>query len=116
MIRSAENSLRSLKVDVIDILQLHGISTEGEVTDGRAREALQKLIDQGRSASRGSPPTAPGGRAAGRPKARFYKTVWWRTTSAPTRASPRRSGAPWHERGLSNTIRSVAESGVGVIG
>ena len=27
---------RALKVDVIDILQLHGISTEGEVTDERA--------------------------------------------------------------------------------
>jgi aryl-alcohol dehydrogenase-like predicted oxidoreductase len=41
MIRSAENSIRSLKVDVIDLLQLHGISTEAEVTDERAREALR---------------------------------------------------------------------------
>ncbi len=49
MIRSkTENSLRSLKVDVIDILQIHGIHTEGEVTDERALEALHKLIDQGK--------------------------------------------------------------------
>ncbi len=48
MIRSAENSLRSLKADVIDVLQLHGISTEAEVTDERAREAIRKLIDQGK--------------------------------------------------------------------
>lgn len=48
MIRSVENSLRSLKTDVVDVMQLHGIATEGEVLDGRAREALSKLIEQGK--------------------------------------------------------------------
>ena len=33
MIRSVETSLRSLKTDVIDIMQLHGIRSEGEVTN-----------------------------------------------------------------------------------
>jgi len=48
MNRSVENSLRSLNVDMIDVMQLHGVSSEGEVADGRAREALQKLMDQGK--------------------------------------------------------------------
>src|SRR4030066_2096363 len=48
MIRSVESSLRSLKTDVIDILQLHGIRSEEEGTDGYARGALQKLLDQGK--------------------------------------------------------------------
>src|SRR4030066_1450173 len=48
MIRSVETSLRSLKTDVIDIMQLHGISSEEEVTYGYAREALGKLLEQGK--------------------------------------------------------------------
>jgi aryl-alcohol dehydrogenase-like predicted oxidoreductase len=103
MIRSAENSLRSLKVDVIDILQLHGIRTEDEVTDGRAREALQKLIEQGKVRAAGV--TTHGGQETvlrAVEKHGFYKTVLV--------AYNFRSGTA-----LSDTIRSVAESGVGVI-
>jgi hypothetical protein len=104
MIRSAENSLRSLEVDVIDILQLHGISSEGEVTDGRAREALQKLIDQGKVRFAGVT-THSGQEAVLRAvqKHGFYKTV--------AVAYNFRSDA-----GLTNTIRDVGESGVGIIG
>jgi aryl-alcohol dehydrogenase-like predicted oxidoreductase len=118
MIRSAENSLRSLKVDVIDILQLHGISTEGEVTDGRAREALQKLIDQGKVRVAGVT-THSGQEAVLRAvqKHGFYKTVLvaynFRSDTGVTATV--RSALGMSE-GLSNTIRSVAESGVGVIG
>lgn len=48
MMQSVEKSLKSLQTDVIDIMQLHGISTEREVTDGYAREALQNLLGQGK--------------------------------------------------------------------
>ena len=76
MIRSAENSLRSLKVDVIDLLQLHGINTEAEVTDERAREALRKLIDQGKIRAAGVT-THSGQETVLRAVAKhgFYKTV-----------------------------------------
>jgi len=76
MILSAENSLRSLKTDVIDLLQLHNLSTEAEVTDGQALEAFRKLIDQGKVRAVGV--TTHSGqeivlRAVA--KHRFYKTV-----------------------------------------
>lgn len=118
MILSAENSLRSLKVDVIDILQLHGISTEGEVTDGRAREALQKLIDQGKVRVAGVT-THSGQETVLRAvqKHGFYKTVLvaynFRSDAGVTAAV---KGALGLSEGLSNTIRSVGESGVGIIG
>ncbi|HWS15542.1 MAG TPA: aldo/keto reductase, partial [Candidatus Methylomirabilis sp.] len=118
MIRSAENSLRSLKVDVIDILQLHGISTEGEVTDGRAREALQKLIDQGKVRVAGVT-THSGQETVLRAvqKHGFYKTVLvaynFRSDKGVTATV---KGALGLSEGLSNTIRSVGESGVGIIG
>jgi predicted aldo/keto reductase-like oxidoreductase len=48
MIRSAENSLRSLGTDVIDVLQLHGVSGEGEILSGPAREAMEKLVKDGK--------------------------------------------------------------------
>jgi len=118
MIRSAENSLRSLKVDVIDILQLHGISTEGEVTDGRAREALQKLIDQGKVRVAGVT-THSGQETVLRAvrKHGFYKTVLvaynFRSDTGVTATV---KGALGLSEGLSNTIRSVGESGVGIIG
>jgi len=118
MIRSAENSLRSLKVDVIDILQLHGISTEGEVTDGRAREALQKLIDQGKVRVAGVT-THSGQETVLRAvqKHGFYKTVLvaynFRSDTGVTATVKSALGL---SEGLSNTIRSVGESGVGIIG
>jgi hypothetical protein len=118
MIRSAENSLRSLQVDVIDILQLHGISSEGEVTDGRAREALQKLIDQGKVRFPGVT-THSGQEAVLRAvqKHGFYKTVAvaynFRSDSGITATV---KGALGLSQGLSNTIRDVGESGVGIIG
>ena len=118
MVRSAENSLRSLKVDVIDILQLHGIRSEGEVTDGRAREAFQKLIDQGKVRVAGV--TTHSGQEAVLHAVRkhgFYKTVLvaynFRSDSGVT---ARVKGALGLSEGLSNTIRSVGESGVGIIG
>jgi aryl-alcohol dehydrogenase-like predicted oxidoreductase len=118
MIRSAENSLRSLKVDVIDLLQLHGISTEGEVTDGRAREALQKLIEQGKVRAAGVT-THSGQETVLRAvrKHGFYKTVLvaynFRSDTGVTAAV---KGALGLSEGLSNTIRSVGESGIGIIG
>jgi aryl-alcohol dehydrogenase-like predicted oxidoreductase len=118
MIRSAENSLRSLQVDVIDILQLHGIGSEGEVTDGRAREALQKLIDQGKVRFAGVT-THSGQEAVLRAvqKHGFYKTVAvaynFRSDSGITATV---KGALGLSQGLSNTIRDVGESGVGIIG
>jgi len=118
MIKSAENSLRSLKVDVIDILQLHGISSEGEVTDGRAREALQKLIDQGKVRVAGVT-THSGQEAVLRAvqKHGFYKTVLvaynFRSDSGVT---AKVKGALGMSEGISNVIRSVGESGVGIIG
>ncbi len=117
MVRSAENSLRSLKVDVIDILQLHGIRSEDEVTDGYAREALQKLIDQGKVRVAGVT-THSGQEAVLRAVARhgFYKTVLvaynFRSDSGVT-AMVR--GALGLAEGLSDTIREVAGSGIGVI-
>ena len=117
MIRSAENSLRSLKVDVIDLLQLHGISTEGEVTDERAREALRKLIDQGKVRAAGVT-THSGQEAVLRAVAKdgFYKTVlvaYNFRSDAGVAATVK--GALGLSEGLSNTIRAVANSGIGVI-
>ena len=117
MIRSAENSLRSLKVDVIDVLQLHGISTEGEVTDGRAREALRKLIDQGKVRAAGVT-THSGQETVLRAVAThgFYKTVLVAYNfRSDTGVAATVKGALGLSQGLSNTIRAVAESGVGVI-
>lgn len=117
MIRSAENSLRSLKVDVIDILQLHGISTEGEVVDGRAREALQRLIDRGKVRVAGVT-THSGQETVLRAvrKHGFYKTALvaynFRSDTGVTSAV---KGALGLSEGLSNTIRSVAADGVGII-
>ena len=117
MIRSAENSLRSLKVDVIDVLQLHGISTEAEVTDGRAREALRKLIDQGKVRAAGVT-THSGQETVLRAVAKdgFYKTVLvaynFRSDTGVTATVKEALGM---SQGLSNTIRAVADSGIGVI-
>jgi uncharacterized protein len=117
MILSAENSLRSLKVDVIDILQLHGISTEAEVTDERAREAFRKLIDQGKVRAVGVT-THSGQETVLRAVAKhgFYKTVLAAYSfRSDTGIVATKKGALEMSRGLSNTIREVAESGIGVI-
>jgi uncharacterized protein len=117
MIRSAENSLRSLKVDVIDILQLHGISTEDEVTDGRALEALRKLIDQGKVRAAGVT-THSGQETVLRAVAKhgFYKTVLVAYNfRSDTGVAATVKEALGMSQGLSNTIRAVAESGIGVI-
>ena len=117
MILSAENSLRSLKTDVIDLLQLHNLTTEAEVTDGRAREALRKLIDQGKVRAAGV--TTHGGqetvlRAVA--KHGFYKTVLvaynFRSDTGVAATVKEALGL---SEGLSNTIRSVAASGTGII-
>lgn len=118
MIRSCENSLRSLRVDVIDILQLHGIRSEEEVTDGRAREALQKLIDQGKVRVPGVT-THSGQEEVLRAvqKHGFYQTVLvaynFRSDTGVTATV---KGALGLSEGLSNVIRAVGESGVGIIG
>ncbi|MGZ9137933.1 MAG: aldo/keto reductase, partial [Candidatus Deferrimicrobiaceae bacterium] len=117
MIRSAENSLRSLKVDVIDLLQLHGISTEAEVTDGRAREALRKLIDQGKVRAAGVT-THSGQETVLRAvqKDGFYKTVLVAYNfRSDTGVAATVKEALGMSQGLSNTIRAVAASGIGVI-
>jgi len=117
MIRSTENSLRSLKVDVIDVLQLHGIRTEAEVTDGRAHEALRKLIDQGKVRAAGVT-THSGQETVLRAvqKHGFYKTVLVAYNfRSDTGVAATVAGALGLSEGISNTIRAVAESGIGVI-
>ncbi|MGE5284012.1 MAG: aldo/keto reductase [Actinomycetota bacterium] len=117
MIRSAENSLRSLKVDVIDVLQLHGISTEAEVTDERAREALRTLIDQGKIRAAGVT-THRGQETVLRAVAThgFYKTVLVAYNfRSDTGVAATLKGALGMSEGLSNAIRAVAASGIGVI-
>jgi len=104
MIRSMENSLRSLRTDRIDIMQLHGISAEAHVTDGYAREALQKFLDQGKIRFPGV--TTHGGqeevlRAVIRHG--FYRT-------ALVAYNFRSAGS------LSETIREAGAAGIGVIG
>jgi len=117
MIRSAENSLRSLKVDVIDLLQLHGISTEAEVVDERAREALRKLIDQGKVRAAGVT-THSGQETVLRAveKHGFYKTVLVAYNfRSDTGVAATVKEALGMSQGLSNTIRAVAASGIGLI-
>ncbi|MHB1024823.1 MAG: aldo/keto reductase [Desulfobacteria bacterium] len=117
MILSAENSLRSLKTDVIDLLQLHNLTTEAEVTDGRAREALRKLIDQGKVRAAGVT-THSGQETVLRAVAKhgFYKTVLvaynFRSDTGVAATVKEALGL---SEGLSNTIRSVAASGTGII-
>jgi aryl-alcohol dehydrogenase-like predicted oxidoreductase len=117
MILSAENSLRSLKTDVIDLLQLHNLSTEAEVTDERAREAFQKLIDQGKVRAAGVT-THSGQEAVLRAveKHGFYKTVLvGYNFRSDTGVAATVKEALGMSQGLSNTIRAVAASGIGVI-
>ena len=117
MIRSVENSLRSLNVERIDIMQLHGISSEEEVTDGRAREALQKLMDQGKIHVPGV--TTHRGQATvlrAVQKHGFYKTVLvaynFRSDTGIKTSIKTALGLG---EGLSAAIADVAASGIGII-
>jgi predicted aldo/keto reductase-like oxidoreductase len=117
MIRSVENSLKSLNTDVIDIMQLHGISTEGEVTDGNAREALQKLIDQGKIRVAGVT-THSGQERVLRAvmKHGFYKTVavaYNFRSDEGLKAALRKAFTGG--TGISAAIRDAGAAGIGVI-
>ena len=117
MIRSVENSLRSLNTDVVDVMQIHGISTEAEVVNDNAREALRKLIDQGKVRVAGVT-THSGQEAVLRAvmKHGFYKTVLvaynFRTDMGLKATIKKALGAG---PGLSAAIRDAGASGVGVI-
>lgn len=116
MIRSAENSLRSLGTDVIDILQLHGISSEDEVTDGSAREALRKLIDQGKVRAAGV--TTHSGQAEvlrAVQKHGFYQTVLVAYNFRSDKGIGATVKGALGMSGLSETIRTAGESGIGII-
>jgi len=117
MIASVENSLRSLKTDVIDIMQLHGIKSEEEVADEGARDALRKLIDQGKIRVPGV--TTHSGQeevlsAVG--KQEFYRTVLvaynFRSDTGIKAAIKNLFGSG---EGLSATIRDTAAKGIGII-
>ncbi|MBK5096121.1 MAG: aldo/keto reductase, partial [Deltaproteobacteria bacterium] len=117
MIASVENSLRSLRTDVIDIMQLHGIKSEGEVADEGAREALRKLLDQGKIRVPGV--TTHSGqetvlKAVG--KQEFYQTVLvaynFRSDTGIKAAIKNVFGSG---TGLSATIRDTAAKGIGII-
>lgn len=117
MIQSVEKSLKSLNTDVIDIMQLHGIGTEAEVVNGNARDALQKLIDQGKIRVPGVT-THSGQETVVRAvmKHGFYKTVlvaYNFRSDAGLKAALRKvfTGAT----GLSAAIRDAGAAGFGVI-
>lgn len=117
MIRSVENSLKSLATDVIDVMQLHGIGSEAEVVNDNAREALRKLIEQGKIRVAGVT-THSGQEAVLRAvmKHGFYKTALvgysFRTDVGLT-ASIRNALVPGP--GLSAAIRDAGAAGIGVI-
>lgn len=104
MVRSVERSLSSLGTDVVDLMQLHGISSEAEVLDGNAREALSKLVGQGKVRFPGVT-THSGQEAVIRAvqKHGFYRTV----LVAYNFRSP---------EGLSSAIREAGSQGIGIIG
>lgn len=116
MIRSVETSLRSLKTDVIDIMQLHGISSEAEVTDGPAREAMQKLVDQGKIRVPGVT-THSGQETVLRAvqKHGFYKTVLVAYNFRSDTGLKATIRSALGGEGLSVVIRDVAASGIGII-
>ncbi len=117
MIRSVENSLTSLGTDVIDVMQLHGISSEAEVVDDNAREALGRLVDQGKVRVPGVT-THSGQEAVLRAvmKHGFYKTVLvaysFRTDMGLKATIKKALGTG---PGLSAVIREAGASGIGVI-
>jgi predicted aldo/keto reductase-like oxidoreductase len=117
MIASVENSLRSLRTDVIDIMQLHGIKSEGEVADEGAREALRKLLDQGKIRVPGV--TTHSGQetvleAVG--KQEFYRTVLVAYNfRSDTGIKAAIKNVFVSGNGLSATIRDTAAKGIGII-
>jgi len=116
MIASVENSLRSLKTDVIDIMQLHGIRSEGEVADERAREALQRLLDQGKIRVPGV--TTHSGQeevlsAVG--KRGFYRTVLVAYNFRSDTGLKAAIRSAFGGEGLSAAIRDTAAKGIGII-
>ena len=51
MIRSIDESLSSLKVDYVDLLQLHALSSAEQVMNTEYREVLARPRSQGRRGS-----------------------------------------------------------------
>jgi len=47
MLKSMEDSLKSLKTDVVDVIQLHGLETRREVLHEEAMNALEKMREKG---------------------------------------------------------------------
>lgn len=117
MIRSVENSLRSLETDVIDVMQLHGVSSEADVANDTAREALRRLIDQGKIRVAGVT-THSGQDTVLRAvmKHGFYKTVLvaysFRTDMGLKATIKKALGSG---PGLSAVIREAGAAGIGVI-
>lgn len=117
MIASVEKSLRSLGTDVIDVMQLHGIRSEEEVENEEAREALRKMVEQGKIRVPGV--TTHSGQeevlaAVGNQE--FYQTV----LVAYNFRSDTGLGASLRHffgggEGLSETIRQTAAKGIGII-
>ena len=117
MIRSVENSLRSLETDVIDVMQLHGVSSEAEVVNDDAREALGKLVGQGKIRFAGVT-THSGQEAVLRAvmKHGFYKTVLvaysFRADMGLKATIKKALGSG---PGLSGVVREAGAAGIGVI-
>ncbi len=117
MIRSVENSLRSLDTDVIDVMQLHGVSSEAEVASDDAREALRRMIDQGKIRAAGVT-THSGQDAVLRAvmKQGFYKTVLvaysFRSDMGLKATIKKALGSG---PGLSAVVREAGAAGIGVI-
>ncbi len=117
MIESVERSLRSLGTDVIDVMQLHGISSEADVRNDDAREALRRLIDQGKVRVAGVT-THSGQEVVLRAvmKHGFYKTVlaaYSFRADVGIKAAIR--NALGSGSGLSAAIRDAGAAGIGVI-
>lgn len=49
MLKSVEDSLRSLQTDYVDVIQLHGLGSKEEVMHEGAREALAEMVKQGKA-------------------------------------------------------------------
>jgi len=82
------------------------------VTDGRAREALRKLIDQGKVRAAGVTTTAGRKPSCGRREGRVLQDVLLAYNfRSDTGVAATVKGALGLSQGLTNTIRAVAESG-----
>ena len=117
MIRSVENSLKSLDTDVIDIMQLHGIASEAEVVNDNARDALRKLVEQGKIRVPGVT-THSGQEMVLRAvmKHGFYRTVLVAYNFRSDAGLKVAIGvAAASATGLSATVRDAGAAGIGVI-